>query len=39
MSIDYEDVRERRLWSTVHKDLPLLLSVVEEELRAGAELP
>jgi uncharacterized protein with HEPN domain len=36
---DYEDVRERRLWSTVHRDLPLLLSVVEKELRARGELP
>ena len=34
---DYEDVRERRLWSTVHKDLPLLLSVVEDELCARGE--
>jgi uncharacterized protein with HEPN domain len=36
---DYEDVRERLLWSTVHKDLPPLLAAVEEELRARGELP
>ncbi|HEX9170467.1 MAG TPA: HepT-like ribonuclease domain-containing protein [Roseiarcus sp.] len=30
---DYEDVRQRRVWITVQKDLPPLLAVVEQELR------
>ena len=36
---DYEDVRERRLWSTVRNDLPPLLAIVEQELRDVGELP
>ncbi|HXT09835.1 MAG TPA: HepT-like ribonuclease domain-containing protein [Roseiarcus sp.] len=36
---DYEDVRERRLWSTLQKDLAPLLAVVEQELRDLGELP
>jgi uncharacterized protein with HEPN domain len=35
---DYEDVRERRVWITVQKDLPPLLAVVEQELRDLGEL-
>jgi uncharacterized protein with HEPN domain len=35
---DYEDVRERRLWRSVQKDLAPLLAVVEAELRAMGEL-
>ena len=36
---DYEDVRERRLWITLQKDLGPLLLVVEQELRDLGELP
>jgi uncharacterized protein with HEPN domain len=36
---DYEDVRRRRVWITVQRDLPRLLAVVEEELRELGELP
>lgn len=36
---DYEDVRERRLWSTLRKDLAPLLAAVEHELRDLGELP
>ncbi len=36
---DYEDVRERRLWSALQKDLGPLLAVVEQELRSLGELP
>jgi uncharacterized protein with HEPN domain len=36
---DYEDVRERRVWSTVQNELPPLLAVVEQELHALGELP
>jgi uncharacterized protein with HEPN domain len=36
---DYEDVRERRLWSVLQKDLDPLLAVVEQELRDLGELP
>ena len=36
---DYEDVRQRRVWVTVQKDLPPLLAVVEQELRKLGELP
>jgi uncharacterized protein with HEPN domain len=35
---DYEDVRERDVWTTLQKHLPPLLAVVEEELRALGEL-
>jgi len=34
---DYEDVRERRVWITVQKDLPPLLAAVEQELRELGE--
>jgi uncharacterized protein with HEPN domain len=36
---DYEDVRERRLWSTVQKHLGPLLVVVEQELGELGEFP
>jgi len=36
---DYEDVRQRRVWITVQKDLPALLAVVEQELCQLGELP
>jgi len=36
---DYEDVRQRRVWITVQKDLPALLAVVEQELCELGELP
>jgi uncharacterized protein with HEPN domain len=36
---DYEDVRQRSVWNTVHKHLPPLLAAVEQELRALGELP
>jgi uncharacterized protein with HEPN domain len=36
---DYEDVRQRRVWVTVQKDLPSLRAVVEHELRRLGELP
>jgi hypothetical protein len=36
---DYEDVRERRLWSALQKDLAPLLAVVEQELSDLGELP
>lgn len=36
---DYEDVRQRRVWITVQKDLPRLLAVVDQELRELGELP
>jgi uncharacterized protein with HEPN domain len=36
---DYEDVRERRLWSTAQRDLAPLLGAVEQELRDLGELP
>jgi uncharacterized protein with HEPN domain len=36
---DYEDVRERRVWITVQKDLPPMLVAVEQELRELGELP
>jgi uncharacterized protein with HEPN domain len=36
---DYEDVRQRRVWITVQKDLPRLRTVVEHELRRLGELP
>ena len=36
---DYEDVRQRDVWTTVQKHLPPLLAVVEHELRELGELP
>ena len=36
---EYEDVAQRRVWRTVEKRLPLLLAVVEQELRELGELP
>ena len=36
---DYEDVRQRRVWVTVQKDLPRLRAVVEQELLRLGELP
>jgi uncharacterized protein with HEPN domain len=36
---DYEDVRQRDVWTTVQKHLPPLLAVVEGELRQLGELP
>ena len=36
---DYEDVRQRRVWVTVQRDLPRLRAVVEHELRRLGELP
>jgi uncharacterized protein with HEPN domain len=36
---DYEDVRERRLWSALQRDMVPLLAVVEQELRDLWELP
>jgi len=36
---EYEDVAPRRVWVTVHKHLPALLSVVEAELIDLGELP
>jgi uncharacterized protein with HEPN domain len=36
---DYEDVRQRDIWITLHKHLPPLLAVVEQELRDIGELP
>ena len=36
---DYEDVRQRDVWTTVQKHLSLLLAVVEQELRKLGELP
>jgi uncharacterized protein with HEPN domain len=36
---DYEDVRQRDVWTTVQKHLPPLLTVVEQELRKLGELP
>ncbi len=36
---DYEDVRQRDVWTTVQKHLPPLLAVVEAELRQLGELP
>ncbi len=36
---DYEDVRERRVWSALQKDLAPLLAAVEQELRDLGELP
>ncbi len=36
---DYEDVRERRLWSALQKDMAPLLVIVERELRDLGELP
>src|SRR5277367_6042105 len=35
---DYEDVRQRAVWNTVQKHLPLL-AAVEQELRQLGELP
>jgi uncharacterized protein with HEPN domain len=34
---DYEDVAARRIWDTVHVELPKLLAVVAEELPDNAE--
>ena len=36
---DYEDVRQRDVWTTVQKHLPPLLAVVERELHKLGELP
>ena len=36
---DYEDVRQRDVWTTVQKHLEPLLAVVERELRRLGELP
>ena len=36
---DYEHVRQRLVWGTVHNRLPALLEAVEEELRRLGELP
>ena len=36
---DYEDVRQRDVWTTVQKHLSPLLAVVEQELRKLGELP
>ncbi|HEY1862751.1 MAG TPA: HepT-like ribonuclease domain-containing protein [Roseiarcus sp.] len=36
---DYEDVRQRRVWVTVQKDLPRLRAVVERELPRLGDLP
>ena len=36
---DYEDVRQRRVWVTVKKDLPRLKGAVEHELLQLGELP
>jgi uncharacterized protein with HEPN domain len=36
---DYEDVRQRDVWTTVQKHLPPLLAVVEQELHKLGELP
>ena len=36
---DYEDVRERRLWSSLQKDMAPLLAVVDQELHNLGELP
>jgi uncharacterized protein with HEPN domain len=35
---DYEDVAARRVWDTVHVDLPKLLAVVMHELAGKPEL-
>ena len=35
---DYEDVRQRDVWTTVQKNLPPLLAIVEQELRDMGEL-
>jgi uncharacterized protein with HEPN domain len=36
---DYEDVRQRDVWTTLQKHLPPLLAAVEQELHALGELP
>ena len=36
---DYEDVRERRLWSVLQKYMAPLFAAVEQELRDLGELP
>jgi uncharacterized protein with HEPN domain len=36
---DYEHVRQRLVWGTVHNRLPALLEAVEQELRRLGELP
>ena len=36
---DYEDVRQRDVWVTLHKHLPPLQAAVEQELRKLGELP
>lgn len=35
---DYEDVRQRLIWGTVHNRLPTLLAAVEQELKQLGEL-
>jgi uncharacterized protein with HEPN domain len=36
---DYEDVRQRLVWGTVHNRLPALLAATEQELAKLGELP
>ena len=36
---EYEDVRQRDIWTTLQKHLPPLLVAVEQELRRLGELP
>jgi len=36
---DYEDVRHRLVWGTVHNRLPVLLAAIEQELAKLEELP
>jgi uncharacterized protein with HEPN domain len=36
---DYEDVRQRLVWGTVHNRLPALLAAIEQELAKLGELP
>jgi len=36
---DYEDVRQQLVWGTVHNQLPILLTAIEQELAQLGELP
>jgi uncharacterized protein with HEPN domain len=36
---DYEDVRQRLVWGTVHHRLPALMAAIEHELATLGELP
>jgi uncharacterized protein with HEPN domain len=36
---DYEDVRQRLVWGTVHNRLPALLAAIQQELAMLGELP